>query len=315
MKQANILVFGSYLAGLTMRVRAFPAAGETVMGHSYAALHGGKGSNQAVAAARLGAKVRFAGCVGDDALGHGAMALFAQEGVDTTFSRVCKDMPTGVGFILVDDAGENQITLDTGACKCMDAAFALAASDAIRACDTLLMQLETPLDGVLQAARLARDAGKMIILNPAPYQTLPPSIFPLLDLITPNRGEARQMLGLSASDASAAPDELADGIRALGARNVVITLGGEGAYFAGEHDRGLCPACPVCPVDTTGAGDTFSAALAVALCEEKDLREAICFAQHAAALSVQKYGVIDSLPYRAEVEGQICKGGKSSDEV
>jgi ribokinase len=97
--------------------------------------------------------------VGDDALGHGAMALFAQGGVDTTFSRVCKDMPTGVGFILVDDAGENQITLDTGACKCMDAAFALAASDAIRACDTLLMQLETPLDGVLQAARLARDAG------------------------------------------------------------------------------------------------------------------------------------------------------------
>lgn len=301
MKQTNILVFGSYLVGLTMRVKQFPLAGETLLGYDYSAMHGGKGSNQAVACARLGARARFAGCVGDDAFGQGALALYREEGVDSSLTTVTRALPTGVGFILVNDQGENVITLDVGACKLVDAAFAERVRSEIACADMLLLQLEVPVEGVLRAAEIAHEAGRPALLNPAPYCALPRQIFKLLDVITPNQSEARRMLGLAPDDASLPPEQLARGILDLGIKRAVITLGGAGACFADAGGVRTQAAPRVTPVDTTGAGDTFTAALAVALCEGGSLEQAVGFAQRAAAISVTRYGVIGSLPRRSEL--------------
>lgn len=297
-----ILVIGSYLAGLTMRVPAFPVAGETLLGSDYSAMHGGKGSNQAVACARLGAQAAFAGCVGRDAFGEGMLRLHAAEGVDTTHTRAIDEYPTGCGFILVNDAGENIITLDTGACKAMEPALAQHLKQAIAGSAMVLMQLEIPSETVAACAHMAASLGVPVLLNPAPFAPLPQDIYPHLNLVTPNLGEARRMLGLAPEDDALPPPELARRIHALGIEQVVLTLGNQGAYFLTGTEEGHVPAVKVQAVDTTGAGDTFAAALAVALTEGRSLKEAVVFAAHAAALSVTRYGVIDSLPYRSDVD-------------
>jgi ribokinase len=301
MSQAKILVIGSYIAGLTMRTDNFPVEGQTVMGYDYVAMHGGKGSNQAVACARLGAEVAFAGCVGDDSFGKRAVELFETEGVEHTYTKICEGAATGVGFILINKEGENIITLDTAACKLMDSRYVDTLKDVIKEYDIILMQQEIPMEGVLRGAQLAKEAGKMVVLNPAPYCPIPDEVFPLLSVIVPNEGEARQMVGLNPDDESVPKEEVARRIREMGVENVVITLGKKGAYYCTANESGHLPARPVKAVDTTGAGDTFTASLTVALGEGKGFAEAIEFAQKAAAFSVCSYGVIESLPYRKDI--------------
>ncbi|NLG25442.1 MAG: ribokinase [Clostridiales bacterium] len=298
----SICVFGSYLVGMTMRVPRFPVAGETLKGADFGALHGGKGSNQAIACARLGARAAFAGCVGDDGFGRAALDLFRDEHVRADMVRVAPDVPTGVGFILVNDAGENVITLDTGACRRMTPEMARACAGDIRACDMLLLQLEIPVDASLEAARIAKEAGVPVLLNPAPYAPLPREFFPLIDILTPNQGEARALLGLSPEDGSVSDECLTGRLIDLGIPSVAITRGSSGVVLGCAGRITTHPAYRVPALDTTGAGDTFTAGLAVALTEGQSMAEAIDFAQRAAALCVTRYGVIASLPTRAEVE-------------
>lgn len=302
MKRARIAVIGSYLAGLTMRVPRFPAPGETLIGSGYTAFHGGKGSNQAVACARLGAEVSFASCVGQDALGQAALSLYEREGVNAGSVRLLTEAPTGVGFILVNEAGENVITLDLGACGRMGPESVEPLEELIRASDMVLCQLEIPLETVCRAAQIAGQVGTPLLLNPAPFQELPRALLSQVSVFTPNEGEAKRMCGLTEGDA-AEPEVLASQILDMGVERLVITLGARGAYCAQGDHREFLPAQRVQAVDTTGAGDTFSAALAVALCEGRTLCEAVAFAQRAAALAVGRYGVIEALPYRRELEG------------
>lgn len=301
MHQAKILIVGSYLVGLTMRMDTFPVVGQTLIGYQYQAMHGGKGSNQAVACARLGAQTAFAGCVGNDTFGMKALELFKGEGVDCTYTQVREDASTGVGFILVNRNGENMITLDTAACKCMNAEFADGLKDAINDYDIVLVQQEIPMEAVLETAKLTKQAGKKFILNPAPYCTLPEEIYGLIDVLVPNEGEARQIIGLKPEDESVGEEEIADMIRKKGVANVVITLGEKGVFYRTADDGGYVAARKVDAVDTTGAGDTFTAALSVALGEGNDMQSAVAFAQQAASISVCKYGVIESLPFRQQM--------------
>ncbi len=301
MKQAKILIVGSYLAGLTMRMDEFPIAGQTLIGYQYQAMHGGKGSNQAVACARLGAQAAFAGCVGDDMFGRKAIELFEAEGVDHTYTQVRKDASTGVGFILVNKHGENMITLDTAACQTMNAAFADGLKDVIQNYDIVLAQQEIPMEAVLETAILTKQAGKTFILNPAPYRALPDEIFRLIDVLVPNEGEARQIAGLESGDDSVSAKKIAEAIREKGVANVVITLGAKGVYYLTADNSGYAEVRRVDAVDTTGAGDTFTAALAVSLGEGNDMQSAVAFAQYAASITVCGYGVIESLPYRHQI--------------
>lgn len=301
MKQTRILVVGSYLAGLTMRVPRFPAPGETLIGSGYQAFHGGKGSNQAVACARLGAHVSFAGSIGRDGFGNNALELFRREGIDVSHLQVRNDALTGVGFILVNERGENVITLDLGACGKMEPDFVQSLTDLIQQADMVLCQLEIPLETVELTARLSQKAGTPFLLNPAPWRELPYSLLKRVSVLTPNAVEAKCMCGFEQTDA-VEPEALAERILGMGVACLVITLGAQGAYYAQGSNRGFAAAKQVQVVDTTGAGDTFSAALAIALCEGKDIERAVDFAQRAAAISVGRYGVIEVLPYRHEVE-------------
>lgn len=295
---SKITVVGSSNVDLVVTVSHLPAPGETILGKDFMQALGGKGANQAVGAARLGAKVTFVARIGDDSYGEMCLAAYQQAGIQTDFVLKTHDTPNGIALIGVAENGENSIIVVSGANMNLTPEDVRAAEDEIRTSDALLLQLEIPDAANQRAIEIAHQYQIPIILNPAPYHALPREWLQKVTVLTPNEHEAHQMLGGAANN----EEELAKGILGLGVQSAVITMGARGALAAGSWGRVFVPAREVKPVDTTGAGDAFNAALTVALAEGSLLHEAVKFASAAAALSVTKAGAQPSLPTRAEVE-------------
>lgn len=295
----KLLVLGSSNIDHVAQVAAFPKPGETLHGHSYRQAYGGKGANQAVAACRQGAKVQFVSALGEDAVGAQMYAHFAALGMDVSaVARVAE--ATGMAMIWVSDAGENSIVVVAGANAALDAAAVNAHKAAIAQADMLLMQLETPLEGVVRAAQIAREHGVPVMLNPAPAAALPDALLACVDIITPNESEAQALTGVAVCDESSAA-QAAQVLHDKGIATVLITMGARGVYAAMNGKGQLYPAFKVEARDTTAAGDTFNGALAAALLRGDVWEQAIRYAQAAAALSVQAVGAQPSIPERDAV--------------
>ncbi len=262
---------------------------------------GGKGANQAVAAARLGAKVTFVACVGSDAFGHAAVEQYRAEGIDTAFVRQVAHTTTGTAAIVVDDAAENCIIVVPGANASLDTDDVRRASDVIAQADAVVCQLETPVTVTHEAFRIARSAGVRTVLTPAPVVELSDELLGLCDLCVPNRTEIERLVGCRVADvhgARLAARRLLD----RGVGSVALTMGSDGALIMDQSDWAHVPAQPVQAVDTTGAGDAFAAALSLALCEGHSLRAAAEFARRVSAISVTRLGTQTSFPRRNEIE-------------
>ena len=306
MNAPRIVVVGSYATGLTMKVHRMPSSGETLLGAGYRVDFGGKGSNQAVGCARLGAHVDFVAKIGKDAFGEMALGLYRDEGIDISFVTQCEEAPTGVGFIVVEEAsGQNCIVLDAGANELLNAADISAASEALKSAAVVLTQLEIPVAAAEAALARGRSAGAITILNPAPVRPLPASLFELIDVLTPNETEARVLAGL-APDGKEEPAEIARRLIRRGVKQVVMTMGEKGALIVDGSSCSQISAISVQSKDTTGAGDAFNAGLATALANKSNLEEAVRFAVVIGAMAVRKGGVIPSLPRRDEVS-QFCE--------
>lgn len=303
---AKILVIGSSNTDMVVKTSKLPAPGETVMGGTFLMNPGGKGANQAVGAARLAAldssgNVTFAAKVGNDIFGQQAIDGFRREGIDTTYVLTDAHQPSGVALINVDAQGENCITAAPGANAYLQPADVDAALQSASSGTIVLLQLEIPLPTVEQAVRQAAERGLRVILNPAPAQQLPASLYPNLFLITPNETEAEILTGIRVTDETTA-EQAALQFHQMGVANVIITLGAKGAYLRTATGATLIPTPPVTPVDTTAAGDCFNGALAVALSEDQSLPEAVAFACRAASVSVTRMGAQASMPTRQEVK-------------
>jgi len=298
-----IVVVGSLNMDLVVRVPRHPQPGETLLGSAYETHPGGKGANQAVAAARAGGRVVMIGRVGQDAFGQRLREGLQQDGIDAS-AVLAVAAPTGVAFIAVDEAGQNSIIVSPGANATLtegDLTAAQLSGEALFAgAKVVLLQLETPLESVLAAARLGRAAGAMVILNLAPAQALTAAQLRDVDLLLVNESEAAALLNVSEAEVNAQPEAAAAKLLALVPR-AVITLGARGAAWADRRQVGLQPAFAVRVVDTTAAGDAFAGALAVALAGGKTLAQAVRFAAAAGALAVTKVGAQPSLPSRAEI--------------
>jgi ribokinase len=294
-----ILVIGSLNMDLVARCRRLPVKGQTVFGQDFFTAAGGKGANQAVAAARLGARVAMAGCVGADAFGSALTAGLRDAGIDTD-SVMPVARPTGTALITIDADGANTIVVISGANAACDTALVDRALASAAGPGILLLQNEIPADVTAHAILVAHASGWFIILNPAPAGSLAAELLPLVDIIAPNETEAAAITGLVVSgraEAVAAARHLV----ARGARGVLITLGDDGALFCDASHCLHCPAVPVQAVDTTAAGDAYIGALGAALAEGRGLPESLGFAAAAAALSVTRLGAQPSLASRAEL--------------
>ncbi|MFM5556808.1 ribokinase [Aeromonas media] len=297
----RLVVLGSVNADHVLRVPHFPRPGETLTGHSYQVVPGGKGANQAVAAARLGAAVSFIARIGDDAIGQQMKTGFANDGIDVSAVELDDKLPTGIAIIYVSDEGENSIGLSTEANGALDTAMVKRHEAMIAGAHTLLLQLEVPLDSVFEAARLARAHGTRVVLNPAPAQPLSADLLALVDLITPNQTEAELLTGVKVSDEASAAQASAR-FHQMGIADVMITLGSQGVYCSNAKQQALIPGFRVEAVDTTAAGDTFNGALLAAELAGADFKAAVRFAHGAAALSVTKFGAQSSIPGKQEVD-------------
>mgnify|MGYP000133981287 CR=1 FL=1 len=295
---AKVTVAGSSNTDMVVRVPHLPLPGETVLGEQFIMAAGGKGANQAVAAARLGAEVTFVARVGRDVFGAEALAGFRREGVHTQYIHTDARASSGVALILVDHAGENCIAVAPGANALLSPADVQEAREAIAASDVLLLQLEIPLETVVAAAQIANQAGVRVILNPAPAPSspLPRNLLACLDILTPNENEASLLTGISD------PEKAAHLLLEQGVKTVVMTLGARGALIVSRDGRELVPGFPVEAVDTTAAGDAFNGGLAVALARGKPLAEAVRFANACGALATMRLGAQPSLPTLQEVE-------------
>lgn len=303
----RIAVVGSYGVALTFALERMPEPGETVIGWSFSAEPGGKGSNQAIGAARLGASVSLCTAIGDDSFAQDAQALWLREGVDAGHVVTVSGTATMVGGVLVDSTGENLIAIVPGALAQLTPAHVAAFEEQIADADICLVQLEIPLDAALEALRIARRAGTTTILDPAPAPaagTVPDDLYELADFLTPNVSEAAALAGSGDAD----PEELAERLRARGAERVVVTLGAGGALLATGSGTELVPAHPApAVVDSTGAGDAFDAALAVALAEGRTDREAVRWGCVAGACMVAVPGVVPGLPARDAVTRELAR--------
>ena len=300
MKIPRIVVVGSVNADMVVKGRRLPAPGETVTGGSFLMAAGGKGANQAVAAARLGAQVTLVAKVGTDMLGDQAVANYRKEGI--VVDHVVRDSQnaTGVALILVDERGENLISVASGANHALTAEEVAAAADCIRTADVLMLQLEIPMAAVSAAARIASEAGVPVILNPAPAAPLPDGLLARVTYLTPNESEAQHLAGLPVEDEASAR-QAAQRLLAAGVRHVVITLGAKGALLAGPGQAVLVPSQPVEAVDSTAAGDAFNGGLAWAIGQGLPLAEAVRQACLVGALSVTRLGAQPSLPTKEEL--------------
>jgi ribokinase len=298
----HIVVLGSVNQDNIIRLQRLPRPGETVVGHHHSLVGGGKGANQAVAAARLGSHVTFITCVGDDSFGRSALSEFNADGININAIEICNNENTGTAFILVDESGQNCIAICANANGMLSESVVDRHAETIKIADYLLLQLETPMAGIEHAITLARQDHSYVILNPAPAPAHPltDQLLSQLDLITPNETEAEILTGIKVVDEETAGLAARYFIR-KGVKNVIITLGSRGAYVF-QHNRGaIIPGYPVKAVDTTAAGDTFNGALAVALSEGKTLEQATLFANKASAISVTRTGAQTSIPYRREL--------------
>ncbi|MBZ5571049.1 MAG: ribokinase [Acidobacteriia bacterium] len=284
-----------------MKVERLPSTGETLLGTGYRVDYGGKGSNQAVGCARLGAKVSFLAKIGRDSFGEMALKLYRDEGIDVAHVIQTADAPTGVGFIVVEaTSGHNCIVLDPGANELLTADDVTHGKSAIDSTAVVLTQLEIPVAAAEAALALGRAHGAITILNPAPVRPLPASVLRMVDVLTPNETEAKVLAGRS-SNVSADPKAVARELITKGVKQVVLTLGDKGALIVTAATAVHVPAQKMKAVDTTGAGDAFNAGLAMALASGADLEAAVRFAVITGGLAVTKEGVIPSLPTRSEV--------------
>jgi len=301
LSQPSITVVGSYATGLTMKVERLPSSGETLLGTGYRTDYGGKGSNQAVGCARLGARVSFVAKIGNDSLGQMALRLYREEGLDATQVLQTADVATGVGFILVEEAsGRNCIVLDPGANERLSAADVSNCEAAFRSPAVVLTQLEIPVEAAEAALREGRACRAITILNPAPARPLPDHVLQVVDVLTPNEVEAKVLTGRSPDD-KVSPEEAGRELFSAGVKNVVMTLGENGALVVTESGIERFPALVVRAVDTTGAGDAFNAGLAAALAWGATLGQAVELAIVTGGLAVTREGVIPSLPDCNEV--------------
>ncbi len=297
----RILVVGSANVDFTVAAARLPRPGETITDGSLLVNHGGKGANQAVAARRLGAEVRFVGCVGDDASGREIRAALAQEGIDVAGISVTAAAATGTALIVVDREGRNQIAVAPGANRALTVEMVRRREVDVVWADVVMCQLETPLETAAWVLREARTRGKTTLLNPAPMRDDAVALVPLADYVTPNEIEAEGLTGLAVGDAEGAV-AAGHALRKLGAGTVVVTLGPAGALACTPQGDLRVPAFAVTVVDTTGAGDAFNAGLAVGLAERLALRDALRLASATAALACTRRGAQASLPARAEVD-------------
>lgn len=304
MTNQSIVVVGSTNTDMVIKTTKLPLPGETILGGDFLMNPGGKGANQAVAAARLKGNVTLVAKTGIDVFGLQAKKLFQAENLNTDYLFSDPDAPSGIALITVDDHAENCIVVAPGANAHLLKADIDLAKEAILQAGIVLMQLEIPLESVIYTAAMAFSEGKKVILNPAPAQPLPDELLKMLYLITPNENEAELLTGIAVSDQNTA-EKAARLLLKKGVQVVIITMGSKGALLVTDSQCQLVPAYPVEAIDTTAAGDCFNGALAVAIAEGANLVSAITFANKAASISVTRMGAQASAPYRAEVEGRV----------
>lgn len=299
--KASIVVIGSSNTDMIVKSDHLPLPGETVLGGKFTTAPGGKGANQAVAAARLGGDVTFVAKVGEDQFGDAAIDNYQKDGINTQYVTRSAGSASGVALILVDGKGENSIAVASGANADLSIKDIDDASDKIRSASIVLMQLESPMDTVLYAAKMASQAGAAVILNPAPAATLPEEMYSYLYAVTPNETESEILTGVKVVDEESAR-KASDVFISRGVKKVVITLGSKGAFVNDGEASYMVPARKVKAVDTTAAGDTYNGAMCVALAEGKTLKEALEFATKASAIAVTRMGAQPSVPTREEVD-------------
>ncbi|MDR9891841.1 ribokinase [Pseudenterobacter timonensis] len=305
---AKLIVLGSINADHILNLDAFPTPGETVTGHHYQVAFGGKGANQAVAAGRSGASIAFIACTGDDDTGERVRQQLVRDNVDIAPVSVVEGESTGVALIFVNGEGENVIGIHAGA----NAALSLDRVEAQRAliaqADALLMQLESPVESVLAAAKIAHENHTTVVLNPAPARVLSDELLALVDIITPNETEAEKLTGIRVENDDDAA-RAASALHAKGIKTVIITLGSRGVWASVDGNGRRVAGFKVNAVDTIAAGDTFNGALVTALLEGNGLDEAIRFAHAAAAIAVTRKGAQPSVPWRKEIDAFLSQQG------
>jgi len=304
MKNSPIVVIGSSNTDMVVQTEHLPRPGETILGGKFFMNPGGKGANQAVAAARLGGTVIFIARTGDDIFGKQSVELFKQEGIDTSHIITDTNNPSGIALITVDKQGENCIVVASGANAALEPSDIDKIKQVIQEAGIVLVQLEIPLDTVEFVIEQASSANRKLILNPAPARGLPDNILKKISIITPNETEAEMLTGIKIKDFATA-EKAAKKLKDRGVETVIITLGAEGALILHENECLLNPSPVVQAVDTTAAGDVFNGALAVALSENKSIAEAVQFACKAASISVTRLGAQSSAPYKNELNIQL----------
>jgi ribokinase len=308
----TLVVVGSLNMDFVVAVDHLPAPGQTVLGRNFQMIPGGKGANQACAVARLGEKtivVRMVGRVGYDVFADHLKASLSAAGVDVSAVHATRSEATGVALIAVDTAGQNSIVVASGANHALRAAEVEAMRTVFRGARFVLFQLESPIPTVAAALKLAREEGVQTMLDPAPAVALGPELLANVDILTPNETEASILLGLPPGRVSRENAvALARSLRERGPTAVVLKLGDQGCFYCDGASEIFSPAFPVTAIDATAAGDTFNAALAVALAEERSVDEALRFANAAAAISVTRLGAQASVPARAEVDALMAAG-------
>ncbi|MDQ4429753.1 ribokinase [Yokenella regensburgei] len=304
----NLVVLGSINADHILNLESFPSPGETVTGNHYQVAFGGKGANQAVAAGRSGAHIAFIACTGDDDTGARVRQQLASDNIDVAPVSAVSGESTGVALIFVNAEGENVIGIHAGANAALSVARVEAENSRIAEAEALLMQLESPLESVLAAAKIAHQHNTSVVLNPAPARELSDELLSLVDIITPNETEAEKLTGIRVEndeDAARAAGALHD----KGIETVIITLGSRGVWASVKGEGLRVPGFKVKAIDTIAAGDTFNGALVTALLEDKPLAEAIRFAHAAAAIAVTRKGAQPSVPWRKEIDEFLRQQG------
>lgn len=298
----KIVVVGSSNIDMVVKSDKMPAGGETVLGGDFVMVPGGKGANQAVCAARLGADVKLVARVGDDIFGKISLDNFLNVGIDTSYVTVDSAVPSGVALIVVDKNAENAIVVASGANSALMPADVDRARDAIAEADAVILQFEIPAQTVAHTISLAHSLGVQIVLNPAPVRPMPAEVLREVDVLVPNQHEAAALLGRPGEGAQLDAKASARGLLSMGVHAVVITLGSKGAFVAGEGVEEFVPSVRVKAVDTTAAGDAFTASLAYALAEGRELSNAARFAAKVAAVVVTRMGAQPSMPSKEELD-------------